>query len=40
MASVSADGAYNTKNVYEATQAMGEGRAARVLISYLDVTPS
>ena len=30
--SVSADGAYDTKRVYEAAQAKGEGRAVRVLI--------
>ena len=32
VASVSADGAYDTKSVYEAAQAKGEGRAVRVLI--------
>ena len=32
MASVSADGAYDTKSVYEAAQAKGGGRAVRVLI--------
>ena len=32
VASVSADGAYDTKRVYEAAQAKGEGRAVRVLI--------
>jgi hypothetical protein len=32
MASVSADGAYDTKAVYEATHERGEGRAVRVLI--------
>jgi len=30
--SVSADGAYDTKAVYEAAQAKGEGRAVRVII--------
>ncbi len=32
VASVSADGAYDTKRVYEAAQAKGEGRVVRVLI--------
>ena len=32
VASVSADGAYDTKRVYETAQAKGEGRAVRVLI--------
>lgn len=32
VASVSADGAYDTKSVYEAAQVKGEGRAVRVLI--------
>jgi hypothetical protein len=32
VASVSADGAYDTKGVYEATHERGEGRAVRVLI--------
>ncbi len=32
VASVSADGAYDTESVYEAAQAKGEGRAVRVLI--------
>ena len=32
LASVSADGAYDTKAVYEAAQAKGEGRAVRVII--------
>ena len=32
MASISADGAYDTNGVYEAAQEKGEGRAVRVLI--------
>ncbi len=32
VASVSADGAYDTKSVYEAAQVMGDGQAVRVLI--------
>ena len=32
LASVSADGAYDTKAVYEAAHERGEGRAVRVLI--------
>ena len=32
MASVSADGAYDTEGTYEAAHAQGEGRAVRVLI--------
>ena len=32
VASISADGAYDTKSVYEAAQVMGDGQAVRVLI--------
>ncbi len=45
VASVSADGAYNTRAVYEAAHERGEGRAVRVLIppgrdAQLSLTPS